>query len=100
MNRSGILVAFDAAVDADTVDAGTFEVKNGDASATVSDVSVEGRQVYLLLGEELASDATPSVQIATGQSVSDPAGNRLTRGGQAAFDVKDGIAPNTLGDVE
>ena len=50
VNRSGVLVAFDSAVDADTVGVDTFEVKNGDASATVTDVTVEGRQVYLLLG--------------------------------------------------
>ena len=93
VNRSGILVAFDAAVDADSVNNNTFEVKLGSASATVADVSVAGRQVYLLLSDELASDATPSVQVATGQSVLDPAGNRLTRGGQDAFDVNDGISP-------
>ena len=94
VNRSGILIAFDAAVDADTVGVGTFEVMNGDASATVTDVTVEGRQVYLLLAEELASDATPSVNIAAGQAISDPAGNRLTRGGLAtAVAVNDGIAP-------
>ncbi len=94
VNRSGILIAFDAAVDADTINLGTFEVMNGDASATVTGVTVEGRQVYLLLAEELASDATPSVNIAAGQAISDPAGNRLTRGGLAtAVAVNDGIAP-------
>ncbi len=97
VNRSGILIAFDSAVDADTIGVGTFEVMNGDASATITDVTVEGRQVYLLLGEELASDATPSVHIATGQAISDPAGNRLTRGGLTteggAIAVNDGIAP-------
>ena len=94
VNRSGILIAFDAAVDADTIGVGTFEVMNGDASATVTDVTVEGRQVYLLLSEELASDATPSVNIAAGQAITDPAGNRLTRGGLAtAIAVNDGIAP-------
>jgi hypothetical protein len=101
VSRSGILIAFDAAVDADSVDEGTFEVKLDPAdaqdtsppSATVTDVTVEGRQVYLMLSEELASDATPSVRIATGKSVLDPAGNRLTRGGMDALEVNDGIAP-------
>ena len=47
-----------------------------------------------MLSEELASDATPSVNIAAGQAISDPAGNRLTRGGLAtAIAVNDGIAP-------
>ena len=101
VNRSGILIAFDSAVDTDTITTDTFEVTldpadaqdTSPAKATVADVDVNGRQVYLLLGEELASDATPSVRIAADKSVSDPAGNRLTRGGMSAFDVKDGIAP-------
>ncbi|MYF79118.1 MAG: hypothetical protein F4180_04340 [Chloroflexi bacterium] len=97
VNRSGVLIVFDSAVDADTIGVGTFEVMNGDASATVTDVTVEGNQVYLLLGEELASDATPSVHIASGQAILDPAGNRLTRGGLATaggpIEVNDGIAP-------
>ncbi len=101
VNRSGILIAFDSAVDSDTIDTDTFEVKLDPAnaqdtsppSATVTDVTVEGREVYLLLSEGLASDATPSVHIAAGKSISDPAGNRLTRGNISAFDVNDGIAP-------
>ena len=101
VNRSGILVAFDSAVDTDTIDNSTFEVTLDPANAqdtsppkaTVSDVTVVGRQVYLLLSQELASDATPSVRIAADKSISDLAGNRLTRGGMTAFDVKDGIAP-------
>ncbi len=102
VNRSGILIAFDSAVDADTISTDTFEVMldpadaqdTSPAAATVEDVDVEGQQVYLLLSEELASDATPSVHIAAGESVSDPAGNRLTRGGlTTAVEVKDGIAP-------
>ena len=100
-NRSGILIAFDSAVAKDTIGTDTFEVTldpadaqdTSPAKATVADVDVNGRQVYLLLGEELASDATPSVRIAADKSVSDLAGNRLTRGGMSAFDVKDGIAP-------
>ena len=101
VNRSGILIAFDSSVDADTIDKDTFEVTLDPANAqdtsppmaAVDDVTVVGRQVYLLLGQELASDATPSVRIAADKAISDLAGNRLTRGGMAAFDVKDGIAP-------
>ena len=101
VNRSGILVAFDRAVDGDSVDVETFTVTldptggpgSTGAAAQVVDVDVQGREVYLLLGEELASDATPAVDIATGKWVSDPAGNRLTGGNQQPFDVKDGITP-------
>ncbi len=100
-SRSGILIAFDRAVDADSIDRETFTVTldapagstSPGASAQIIDVDVQGRAVYLLLNEELASDATPEVDIAAGRWVSDPAGNRLTGGNQAAFDVKDGIAP-------
>ncbi len=101
VNRSGILVAFDRAVDGDSIDVETFTVTldptggpgSTGVAAQVVDVDVQGREVYLLLGEELASDATPAVDIATGKWVSDPAGNRLTGGDQQPFDVKDGITP-------
>ena len=101
VNRSGILIAFDRAIDADSVGLDTFTVTldpTGGAGSTgqaaqITDVNPQGRAVYLLLSEELASDATPSVDIGSGKWVSDPAGNRLTGGDQAAFDVKDGITP-------
>ena len=101
VNRSGILVAFDRAVDEDSIDLDTFTVTldptggsdSTGAAAQVMDVDVQGRAVYLLLSEELASDATPNVDIASGKWVADPAGNRLTGGDQPAFDLKDGITP-------
>ena len=100
-NRSGILVAFDRGVAEDSIDVETFTVTldptggpgSTGAAAQVIDVDVQGREVYLLLSEELASDATPAVDIATGKWVSDRAGNRLTGGNQKPFDVKDGITP-------
>ena len=100
-NRSGILVAFDRAVDADSIGVDTFGVTldpiggpgSTGASADVVDIDVDGRAVYLLLDQELSSDATPSVDIVTGQWVEDPAGNRLTGGKQAPFEVNDGITP-------
>ena len=99
-SRSGILVAFDRAVDPDSIDVGTFSVTLdpvGDAAkgeaATVTDVDPQGKLVYLKLAEELASDATPLIDVATGEWVADPAGNRLTGGDVTAFDAKDGISP-------
>ena len=63
-------------------------------SADVVDIDVDGRAVYLLLDQELSSDATPAVDIvASSQWVADPAGNRLTGGKQAPFEVNDGITP-------
>ena len=96
VSRSGILVAFDKAVDADSIGVDTFAVtldKAGTQQTGIIDVSVEGRAVYLLLESELASDARPYVDIADGEWVSDPAGNRLTGGAQAPFETKDGITP-------
>ena len=98
-NRAGVLVAFDRPVDADSVTVNTFSVTldaSGPgatgASAEVVDVDVDGRAVYLLLSEDLASDATPSLDLARAQWVSDPAGNRLTSL-EEAVEAKDGIAP-------
>ena len=100
VNRKGIMVAFDRAVDPDSIDENTFTVTLDPtgpgatgASANLMDVDAQGRLVYLLLDEELASDATPMVDIASGQWVSDPAGNRLTGGDQDPFEANDGISP-------
>ncbi len=95
-SRSGILVAFDKAVDPDSIGVDTFSVSLDSAGTQqigIIDVDVEGRAVYLLLESELASDALPYVDIAAGEWVSDPAGNRLTGGAQRPFVTKDGIAP-------
>ncbi len=96
VNRSGILVAFDKAVDADSIGVDTFSVALDSAETQqvgIIDVDVDGRAVYLLLESELASDARPYVDIADGEWVSDPAGNRRTGGAQAPFQAKDGITP-------
>ena len=95
-NRSGILVAFDRAVDPDSIGVDTFTVtldSAGTDEVSVVDVDVDGRAVYLMLGSELASDARPYVDVDSGQWVSDPAGNRVTGGDVSPFEVKDGIAP-------
>ena len=101
-NRAGVLVAFDRAVDPDSIGVETFSITldppaqpagASGVAANIVDVDVQGRLVYVLLANELASDATPMVDIATGQWVSDPAGNRLTGGNQAAFEANDGISP-------
>ena len=96
VNRAGILVAFDKAVDADSIGVDTFAVTldtAGTQEVSVIDVDVDGRAVYLLLESELASDAQPYVDIPAGEWVSDPAGNRLTGGDQKPFETKDGITP-------
>ena len=98
-NRAGVLVAFDRPVDADSVSVNTFSVTldasasgTAGASAEVIDVDVDGRAVYLLLSADLSSDATPSLDLARNQWVSDPAGNRMTSLDEA-IETNDGIAP-------
>ena len=57
----------------------TFVVKlDSGESGTITDVDVDGRNVYLLLEETLEPDATPQVDLATGASVLDLAGNEST----------------------
>ena len=76
---SGLMIVFDGPIDAATVGVGTFSVElDGGADATVIDASVDGKIVYLQLEEQLAPNATPSVDLASGQSISDLAGNEST----------------------
>ena len=95
-SRRGILIAFDRAIDEDSVDLDTFTVAldaAGNESVGITGFDTEGRAVYLLLEDELASDARPYVDVGPGKWVEDPAGNRLTGGDVAPFQVRDGIAP-------
>ena len=86
---------FDGALRSNTVSTNTFTVTLDDKSAaTVTDVTVEKNLVFLKLASELASDATPAIDIANGQAVEDMAGNETAgRREVDAFDVKDGISP-------
>ena len=94
VDRSGILVVFDGAVRPNTVTTNTFTVTLDDkTAATVTDVTVDKNLVFLKLASELASDATPEIDIANGQAVEDMAGNETAGREVDAFDVKDGISP-------
>ena len=96
VSRSGVRIAFDRALDPDSVGVDTFAVSNdkaGKEAINIIDVDVQGRVVYLQLESELASDAKPYVDIVSGKWVTDPAGNRLTGGDQAPFQANDGITP-------
>ena len=91
---SGLMVVFDGPLDPATVGIGTFEVElDGGTDATVIDAAVDDEKVYLLLEEELAPDATPSVDLASGQSVSDLAGNESTDRRLDGIELNDGILP-------
>lgn len=101
-DRSAVMVVFDSSVNGDLIDTGTFQLQKGEADAIeVVDVKVDGKLVFLKLGEELASDATPTLSITEGREVEDLAGNLLTwqepidgeTGGDKEIKVKDGILP-------
>ena len=89
--RNSIRLAFDDAINADSVDTDDFTVSVGDATIAVSSVSVEGNDIYLTLAEDLSSDATPTVTIeATDDRITNTAGNPLATGD---IKVGDAIAP-------
>ncbi len=91
---SGAKVVFDGKLDPATVGVGTFEVGlDGGSDATVIDVAVDGKNVYLLIEEELAPNATPEVDLAAGQSISDLAGNESTDRRLEGIELNDGILP-------
>lgn len=95
-DRSAVMVVFDNSVNGALIDNGTFTLEHADESGIeIVDVSVEGKLVFLKLGEELASDATPTLSISEGREVEDLAGNVLgwQEKDAEAFKVKDGILP-------
>ena len=95
-DRSAVMVVFDNSVNGELIDTGTFALEHDeDTAIEIADVSVDGKLVFLKLGEELASDATPTLSIAEGREVEDLAGNLLTwqEEDAEAFEVNDGIQP-------
>ena len=95
-DRSAVMVVFDNTVNGDLIDTGTFTIEHDEENPIeVADVLVDGKLVFLKLGEELQSDATPMISIADGREVEDMAGNLLTWQESEAdpFKLKDGILP-------
>ena len=107
-DRSAVMVVFDNNVNGDLIDTGTFTLEHdAETPIEVIDVLVEGKLVFLKLGEELKSDAKPMVEIADGREIEDMAGNLLTwqetggaddpddpdEVGAGPFTLKDGILP-------
>ena len=95
-SKSGLMVVFDGNVDANSVSTDTFAVTlDGGDTATVTDVAVEGKRVYLMLDTELDSDATPQVEIASGETIEDLAGNESSFRDEEVekFELSDGILP-------
>ena len=95
-DRSAVMVVFDNSVNDELIDTGTFALQHDeDTAIAIEDVVVKGKLVFLKLGEELASDATPTLSIAEGREVEDLAGNLLTwqEEDAEAFELNDGILP-------
>ena len=93
-SNSGLMVVFDGKIDETTVGVGTFGVELDDGTdGTVSDVAVDGDIVYVLLESELAPNATPKIELASGQSISDLAGNESTDRRLDGIELSDGILP-------
>ena len=94
VSNSGLKVVFDGDVDASSVGLGTFVVKlDGGDTATIMDVDVDDNNVYLLLEGTLEPDSTPEVDLATGASVQDLAGNESTDRRLDGIELNDGILP-------
>ena len=93
-STSGLMVTFDGDLAEESVGTETFAVQLDDGTdATIVDVDVDGKKVYILLEETLAPDASPEVNLATGQSVLDLAGNESTSRRLEGFELNDGIRP-------
>ena len=93
-DRYGVMVVFDGPVASNSVSTSTFSVELDDESmASVVDVDVNKEFVFLKLASELASDATPMIDIADGQKVEDMAGNETFGKEVKAFEANDGISP-------
>ena len=95
-NRSAVMVVFDGEVNGELIDTGTFSLEHDEETAIeVVDVAYSGKLVFLKLGEELASDARPTLSLSEGREVEDLAGNLLSwqESDAEAFQVRDGILP-------
>ena len=94
-NRRGVMLVFDGPIRASSVSLDTFYVELDDGSeAEVVDVTVYEQYVFLKLRHDLASDATPYVGIAAGESIRDRAGNITSGRELRRFEANDGISPN------
>ena len=93
-SNNGVMVVFDKPVSDSTITISTFDVTLNDGSdATVTDVEVEGKRVFLQLEETLAADATPKVDLAAGEVIRDLAGNSTQPREFTEITVSDGILP-------
>ena len=92
--RNGVMVVFDRPVSPDTITIATFDVTLEDTTeATVTAVQVSGEKVFLQLEDELAANAKPKVDLATGEVIRDLAGNSTLPREFEEIQLSDGILP-------
>ena len=95
-DRSAVMVVFNEDVNGELIDTGTFTIEHDEETAiAIEDIATQDNLVFLKLGEELKSDATPNLGITEGEEVEDLAGNILSwqEEDAEAFVVNDGILP-------
>ncbi len=93
-DRSGVMVVFDGPIAPSTVSANTFTVELDDGTpASIVEAHATKNFAFLKLAADLASDATPEIDIAQGEKVEDMAGNETFGREVPAFDANDGISP-------
>ena len=93
-SNNGVMVVFDKPVSDSTITTSTFDVTLADGTeATITEVDVEGKRVFLQLEETLAADARPKVDLAAGEVIRDLAGNSTLPREFDEIDVSDGILP-------
>ncbi len=93
-DRSSLMLVFDGAIEPRSVSLDTFEViLNDGTEAEVVEVLVDVETVFLKLSEELASDATPRVSLASGETIEDLAGNAASGNRLGTLEPNDGISP-------
>ncbi len=93
-NQSGVMVVFDGDIAEASVGQETFTVQlDSGSDGTIIGVDVDGEKAYLLLEETLGPNETPFVELATGKSVVDLAGNESTARRLEGFTLNDGILP-------
>ncbi len=92
--RNSIRLAFDDAINNDSVDTSDFTVSVGDASIAVESANAVGSDIFLTLAEDLSSDATPTVTVE--DRVENSAGIALATGD---IKVSDDIDPGVSVDL-
>ena len=93
-DRSSVMVVFDGPIAASSVSTNTFSVELDDGTAaSIVDARVEKQYAFLKLASELASDATPKIDIKQGEKVEDMAGNETFGREVNEFEAADGISP-------